>query len=154
MRMPAAAPPRLSFAAALLFLALGSGGGAGCEAKRDEASTNRIQVTKYNLHGTVKEVGPEGRSLTIACDAIPGVFAAETKTFPVQGVRAEVNPGDRVSAWLVVGPNGGWIEQVTRLRGPERLPNAGEVRKLLRVQENRKLSNSVPPSSGTNTNSK
>jgi len=77
-------------------------------------ATNR-QV--YRVEGVIREVLAEGGKLKIDHEEIPGFMGAMVMTFDVRGGGdlAVFSPGDKVRFTMVVTPEEGWIEGVTKV---------------------------------------
>ncbi len=71
-------------------------------------------VRHFQVRGVVKQVNPEGRTVVIAHETIPGYMPAMTMPFDVKDPRelSGVNPGDKVGFRMVVTAEEGWIDQV------------------------------------------
>lgn len=68
----------------------------------------------FQVRGVVKQVNPEGKTVVITHETIPGYMPAMTMPFDVKDVQelSGVNPGDKVSFRMVVTAEAGWIDQV------------------------------------------
>jgi len=73
--------------------------------------------TLYLVKGTVKEVKPAQKTVTIAHEKIPDYMDAMTMDFEVKDARelSALQAGDYVSFRMVVGEKDAWIENITRL---------------------------------------
>ncbi len=84
--------------AALLALAAAS---IGCGSKNK----------RFALTGVIQEV-PSNLELVVAHEDIPGFMPAMTMPFRLAEPRADLLPGDRIQATLVVGDDASWIEGI------------------------------------------
>lgn len=95
-------------AAAALALSIGAGTLAWKQARQPAADASRRPVTGIVL------TAPEGRSVRIAHDEIPGYMAAMTMAFTLaDGERDTLTPGDRVRFTLRTDQPGNLAEDVT-----------------------------------------
>ncbi len=87
---------------------------SGC-GQKDSAHASRTQV--FTVKGVVKELEPDGKTVVIHHEAIPGYMESMTMPFEVRdtnllhGLRA----GDAISFELDVTPDEGWIQGLTKL---------------------------------------
>lgn len=81
-------------------------------AKRDSVAT----VQSYSVKGTVRELKPDGRTIMIRHEEIPGYMDAMTMPFRVRGTNelAGLKAGDEVSFRLQVTGDSSWIDHVQR----------------------------------------
>lgn len=71
----------------------------------------------YAVKGIVEEIKPDGRTVIIEHEEIPGYMPAMTMPFTVKNTNelTGVKPRDIVQFRMVVTEDDGWIEQVTRI---------------------------------------
>jgi protein SCO1 len=87
---------------------------AACDHK---ASQSVAQVQIYAVKGVVKQLDPDGKTVVIQHEAIPGYMQAMTMPFEVRDTNllAGLKPGDTVAFSLAVTTTEGWITNLTRL---------------------------------------
>jgi len=80
---------------------------------------------RYALRGRVVSVEADVSRVNVAHDDIPGFMPAMTMAFKIRppGALAEVRPGDRIEATLVVTEAESWLEQI-RVVAQESVPQA------------------------------
>jgi protein SCO1/2 len=90
----------------------------------------------YQVAGVVKELRPDSKSAVIAHEEIPGYMEAMTMPFPVKDVQelADLKPGDKVTFRLIVTPNEGWIDRVTKVDAPS--DQAAKVEETFHIARN------------------
>ena len=73
------------------------------------------QARQYPIAGVVRSADKDARQLTVAHDAIPGLMDGMTMSFAVKEAWAAqvAQPGDRLSATLVVDGARSWIQGVS-----------------------------------------
>jgi len=79
-------------------------------------SNSGATVQGYLVKGVVRELKPDGRTIVIGHEAIPGYMAAMTMPFRVRATNdlAGLKPGDEVNFRLQVTEDSSWIDQVQR----------------------------------------
>jgi Cu/Ag efflux protein CusF len=72
-------------------------------------------VRRYHLTGKVISIDQPGKMVNIDGDAIPGFMEPMAMSYKVkpESELAKLHPGDRVSADLMVQPDGGWLENIS-----------------------------------------
>ena len=77
---------------------------------------------RHDLRGTIISVDPEGRSLVVDHEEIPGFMGAMAMPYPVrdEGELENLEPGNQVNAQVVVDDTGMWLENITVV------PDAGQ----------------------------
>lgn len=112
---------RLSIAALTLVLAAGT---TGCR-------------RSYPVRGVVEEVRPDGRTVVIAHEEIPGYMPAMTMPLRVKDTNelAGIQPRDILEFRMVVTRNDGWIEGLTRIGVAPSTNQAQFNRTFRRVRE-------------------
>ncbi len=85
----------------------------------------------FEARGVVRELKPDGKTVVIAHEEIPGYMAAMVMPFEVKEPQelSGLAAGDTVSFQLIVGATNGWIEQVKKLD----VPRAVQLPPTLRV---------------------
>jgi protein SCO1/2 len=89
---------------------------AACAGGReDERYTASAQAKEYAITGMVRGADPKQRQITVAHEAIPDLMDGMTMTFAVKEAWAAqvAQPGDRLSATLVVDGARSWIQGVS-----------------------------------------
>ncbi len=96
--------PREAGMVFFILLLAGASGLAACKSKPVD------QGTRYHLTGKVLAVAAAQGSATIDSDAIPGFMGAMAMPYPIsdQKALASLNPGDRISADVVVATDGSY----------------------------------------------
>ena len=91
-----------------------------CSRPADSAYEAGPDARRYPLSGVVERADVEGRQLTIAHETIPDFMDAMTMPFTVKETWAVqvAQPGDRVSATLIVDGARSWIEGVSLSKPP------------------------------------
>ena len=79
-------------------------------------STNATENPFYLVHGVVKKVDLEGKTVTIQHEEIPKFMVAMTMPFNVKqtNLLEGLEPGDAVWFVLVVAPDESWIEKIVK----------------------------------------
>ena len=91
-----------------------------CSDQKREAETAKrnsgASIQTYPVTGVVRELKPDGRSIVIRHEEIPGYMGAMTMPFRVRATNelAGLKPGDEVSFRLQVTEDSSWIDQVQR----------------------------------------
>ena len=85
--------------------------------KNSSPSAPQMQTQTYAAKGVIKELEPDGKTVVIKHEAIPGYMQAMTMPFEVRDTNLlqGLKPGDTVSFNLSVTPTEGWISALTRL---------------------------------------
>lgn len=114
----------LGVALAILSAMTACGGNTDRSSKRFEASAD---ARRYPISGVVRAVRSSDQTLTLAHEPIAGLMDAMTMDFNVQDawVLQAAEPGDRISATLVLDGARSWIEGVVMTRGEATLPGTG-----------------------------
>jgi protein SCO1/2 len=95
---------------------------------RGEPSTPTRQV--FTVKGVVQTLEPDGKTVVIQHEAIPNYMGAMTMPFEVHNSKElrGLQPGDAIVFRMVVTPNEGWVEGVTKLnKSPGELPSRGSI---------------------------
>lgn len=94
---------------------------AACGASPDSAYEASAQAKRYPIDGVVRGADKGDRQVTVAHEAIPGLMDAMTMSFAVKEAWAidVAQPGDRLSATLVLDGSRSWIEGVSLSKPPE-----------------------------------
>ena len=95
---------------AMLIIAVVSTALAACGSDAD--------AQRYEIKGKVEHVDKRGSAVTIAHEEIKGYMPAMTMPFKLkdESLYDELEPGDQVTATLVVAGDRSWIEDVVRVR--------------------------------------
>jgi protein SCO1 len=85
----------------------------GC-AKSAPPPAERDQAKRYHLVGRVVSIDAQQATLNVDGQEIPGFMAAMTMPYPVRDTKAlsTLNPGDEISADVVVGRDGAYLENI------------------------------------------
>lgn len=83
----------------------------GCKPKAPGPTTHT-----YDGRGIVRQIAPDGRSITLQHEAIPGYMAAMTMDFTVRDTNelTGLKPDDGVTFQLVVGADDDWVQNLRR----------------------------------------
>jgi protein SCO1/2 len=83
---------------------------AGCNKPAPSAS----KFPTYKMRGTVVAVHADDKSASIDADAIPGFMDAMTMEYTVRDSAAlsKLKPKDKITADLIVGPDGAYIQNI------------------------------------------
>ncbi len=94
---------------------------AGCK-RAEEQNSN---VKKYTLNGTIVSVNAQAKSASIDAEEIPGFMMPMTMDYEIRdaGALAKLKPKDKITADLIVGPDGSYIEHVKVVGQASRGPN-------------------------------
>ena len=86
----------------------------GCRGETEDRFEARAGARRYPLTGVVRAVSAADRTLSVAHEAIPDLMDAMTMDFVVRDawVLQAAEPGDRISATLVLDGARSWIESV------------------------------------------
>lgn len=107
----------------------------------------------YLARGVVKELAPDGKTVKIRHDEIPGYMPAMTMPFEVRNTNelAGLKPGDTVSFRMIVTADDGWIDRVKKLDVAEKTgaPTTGPFR-LVRDVEPLAIGDPLPDYTFTN----
>src|SRR5580704_16380884 len=84
----------------------------GC-GKKEAASGAQTFVVK----GVVKRIEPDGKTIVISHEAIPNYMPAMTMPFEARDTNElrGLNPGDSITFHMVVTPEHGWVEDITKI---------------------------------------
>jgi len=93
-----------------------SGNGTGQNAAADK-SVSQTATQIFSVKGVVKELEPDGKTVRIQHEEIPGYMPAMTMPLEVKNTNelAGLKPGDAVSFRMLVTEKAGWIDQITRV---------------------------------------
>jgi Cu/Ag efflux protein CusF len=97
----------------------------------DTARARRQSSTQiFQVKGVVVELDPDGRTVKIKHEEIPGYMGAMTMPFEARPTNelSGLSPGDTVSFRMSVTDTDGWIDQIKKLEcgpGDEHLPTTG-----------------------------
>ncbi len=82
----------------------------GCSKSAPTAS----KFPTYKMRGTIVAVHADDKSASIDADAIPGFMDAMTMEYTIRDSAAfsKLKPKDKITADLIVGPDGAYIENV------------------------------------------
>jgi protein SCO1/2 len=88
----------------------------GC-GKKEPASGTQTFVVK----GVVKRIEPDKKTIVISHEAIPNYMPAMTMPFDVRDTNElrGLNPGDSITFHMVVTPEHGWVEDITKVGSAE-----------------------------------
>ncbi|HZV33385.1 MAG TPA: copper-binding protein, partial [Verrucomicrobiae bacterium] len=83
----------------------------------ESSPAGRTNQQFYQVKGVVKELKPDGKTVVIRHEEVPHYMPAMTMPFEVRDTNElrGLRPGDLISFQLVVTPDNGWIEHVTKL---------------------------------------
>ncbi len=129
----------------------GTAGETNLAAASSEPAAVKRQI--YQVRGVVQELKPDGKTVCIRHDEIPGYMPAMTMPFEVRDTTelAGLKAGDTVSFRMVVTDDDGWIEQVKKLTVTAKTgaPTTGPFR-LVRDVEPLKVGDPLPDYAFTN----
>lgn len=89
-----------------------------------------VPQKRYELTGKVISVDKRGQMVTVAHQEVPGLMSAMTMPFMLKADWAfdVINPGDEISAVLVVAGDRSWLEEPSVTRPPQPAPGtANEI---------------------------
>jgi protein SCO1/2 len=71
----------------------------------------------FMVKGVVKRVEPDGKTIVISHEAIPNYMPAMTMPFEARDTNdlRGLNPGDSITFHMVVTPEHGWVEDITKI---------------------------------------
>ena len=80
------------------------------------APTTGSFIQAYATRGVIKELKPDGKTLVVTHEEIPGFMPAMTMPFEVRDAKelAGLQAGDTITFQLIVSGNDGWIEQLVK----------------------------------------
>jgi protein SCO1 len=86
----------------------------GCGKKETTSGTQTFVVK-----GVVIRLEPDGKTIVINHEAIPNYMPAMTMSFEVRDTNElrGLNPGDPITFHMVVTPEHGWVEDITKVAG-------------------------------------
>ncbi len=86
---------------------------AGCKNPGGQNAQNP-NAKKYTLNGTVVSVNADAKSASIDTEEIPGFMMPMTMDYEIRDAAAlaTLKPKDEISADLIVGPDGSYLEHV------------------------------------------
>jgi Cu/Ag efflux protein CusF len=86
---------------------------AGCKSPAGQ-NPQDSNIKKYTLNGTIVSVHADAKSASIDADEIPGYMMPMTMDYEIHDAAAlaRLKPKDKISADLIVDPNGTYIENV------------------------------------------
>ncbi|MGC1684722.1 MAG: copper-binding protein [Candidatus Acidiferrales bacterium] len=86
---------------------------AGCKSPAAQNSQNP-DAKKYALNGTVISVNADAKTASIDTEEIPGYMMPMTMDYEIHDAAAlaKLKPKDKITADLIVDPNGSYIENV------------------------------------------
>ena len=84
---------------------------------RNSAPTSS-QFPTYKMRGTIVAVHADDKSASIDADAIPGFMDAMTMEYTIHdaGALAKLKPKDKITADLIVGPDGAYVDNIKILQ--------------------------------------
>lgn len=102
---------------ALLATLLGALLLAGCAGPSSHRSAAPEAPQLYPVKGVIQRLEPDGRTVVIKHEAIPGYMAAMTMPFEVKDPQelTGLQPGDQVSFVMCVTETDGWIENIAKV---------------------------------------
>ena len=104
----------------------------------ESSSVTTTNEQTFQVKGVVQELKPDGKTVVIRHEEIPGYMPAMTMPFEVRNPKEllGLKPGDVISFRMVVTAKEGWIEQVTKLSAsaPTELPSRQTIRRVLDVE--------------------
>jgi protein SCO1/2 len=85
-----------------------------------KTSQPALSMQVFDAKGIIKELEPDGKTVVIRHEAIPGYMQAMTMPFEVRDTNLlhGLKPGDAISFKLAVTPTEGWISALTKLDSP------------------------------------
>ena len=93
-------------------------GAIGCGERRpvEQPKANAPAERIFNVRGVVQRFDPDGKTIIIKHDKIPGYMEAMTMPFEASDTNElkKVQPGDIASFRLRVTTNAGWIDQIVK----------------------------------------
>ncbi|MCL4181193.1 MAG: SCO family protein [Verrucomicrobia bacterium] len=143
-------------AESIVLVLLGSAlAGCGPATGPDEGSQSAIPPSGsriFYVKGVVRELSPEGNSVRIRHEEIPGYMEAMTMPFQVRDEQelAGLEPGQAVLFRLVVTEDDSWIDEVTRLPDAVPEPSPPETTRRVRWVEPLAEGELLPPYPLTN----
>ncbi len=83
----------------------------------ESTGTDESDARVFAAEGVVRELGPDGQTVTISHEAVSNYMAAMTMPFKVRdsGELAGLRPGDKVIFQLHVTTTESWVDQITRI---------------------------------------
>ncbi|MGB9336272.1 MAG: copper-binding protein [Candidatus Acidiferrales bacterium] len=83
---------------------------SGCSKPAPTAS----KFPTYKMRGTIVAVHVEDKSASIDADAIPGFMDAMTMEYTIHDATtlAKLKPKDKITADLIVGPDGAYVDNI------------------------------------------
>src|SRR5580704_4921623 len=91
-----------------------------------KASETAAATQAFTVKGVVKELEPDGKTVVIRHEAIPGYMQAMTMPFEVRDTNLlrGLKAGDVISFDLAVTPTEGWIQALTKIESAAPTPTA------------------------------
>ena len=85
----------------------------GCKSPAGQNAQDS-NIKKYTLNGTIVSVHADAKTASIDADEIPGYMMPMTMDYEIHDVTAlaKLKPKDKITADLIVDPNGSYIENV------------------------------------------
>ena len=85
----------------------------GCKSPAGQNSQDS-NIKKYTLNGTIVSVHADAKTASIDADEIPGYMMPMTMDYEIHDAAAlaKLKPKDKITADLIVDPNGTYIEHV------------------------------------------
>jgi len=114
--------------AIFVFVAL-----AFCACDKRPAESPKV----FSVRGTVKEVKPTEKTVTVQHEKIPGYMEAMTMPFDVKNTNElrGLKSGDKISFHMVVTTNEGWIEHIVKLgSSPDEMPSRSSIQVVRAIE--------------------
>jgi protein SCO1/2 len=110
-----------------------------------QAASTNVQI--YSVKGVIKELKPDGKTVKIEHEEIPGYMAAMTMPFEVKDPRelAGLQAGDEVTFRMLVTDTDGWIDQIRKIGATNVAgPKQRETVRRVRIVDPLKIGDPVP----------
>jgi protein SCO1/2 len=126
-----------ALAIALLTAGCGKSSSDTQPAKRSAATNSTVVTQMFFVKGVVKELKPDGKTVIIDHETIPNYMEKMTMPFDVKDPKelAGLSTNDQVHFRLVVTPDDGWIDQVTKVGFVLPAPPGQPQKSFRRVRE-------------------
>jgi len=96
--------------------AMGMGTMGQTNSATQSTNSDNSSMKSYPARGVVEKIAPDGRTVTIHNETIPGYMEEMTMDYSVQNTNElnGVSPGDQITFKLIVSTNTDWVEEVKR----------------------------------------
>jgi Cu/Ag efflux protein CusF len=98
---------------------------AGCKSPASQNEQNP-NAKKYTLNGTVISVNADAKTASIDTEEIPGYMMPMTMDYEIHDAAAlaKLKPKDKITADLIVDPNGSYVENIKVVGQASSAPNS------------------------------